>query len=149
MLFRSKEVDMPSLYKSSPISFRSTFDRCFSLTHFDFNAELMNISTMEAMFYYCYGLNSVTMPNTVLGCTSFKSMFYYCVIGTFVMPIIDTPVPMDNMFTNCYLLSKVVFNWSWNNRITTHFQAFSSCLSLQVIVDYPDLILPAFSGYNL
>ena len=143
-----EEVDMPTLYSSNPISFKGTFERCYNLTHFDFKAESLQISTMELMFSYA-GISDVVLPGTVLGCSSFKTMFSYTSIRTLVLPIIDTPTNLDFMFSNCFALNEVVFNSSWNNNISTQSQAFTSCAAIRELVDYPDLIPPALGGVSL
>lgn len=140
---------------SSWVSFVDLFYFCYGLRKANFDADMSNVTSTSAMFYYCINLeeapyfdtSSVTSTSYMFaGCTSLKVVPQYNLSNVTNMlymfnscsqlieiPQLDTRkvTDMSYAFQNCYNLASVPYLNTAN--ATTFFRTFEGCKSLTTI----------------
>ena len=133
-----QKIVMPYTYSSSAINFNGAFAGCYVLKSIDYHATSLNISSMQIAHYVNYNLKSCILPTTINGCSSWNQTFYQCwSLSNVTLPTINTNCNADRMFYGCTNMDTIIFNSSWDNRVTTFGTTFNGCFLLR------NLTLPA------
>lgn len=119
-LISLKKIRMPYIYSSSPLNFGECFLGCSQLRSIDYNVNELNIAQMSNAHGDNIRLKNAKLPAIINGCTRFSNVFAGCSsLEKIVLPIINTDTQFKSAIQNCISLKEIIFNDSWNNRITT------------------------------